>query len=236
DLERTLALETNRAGEADRQVTAVIDTLPPETRRQVPLSIRRPSAAYAVAFVALLVIAGAIAVLVLHTRPGGPHRGSGHDGGGGTATSLGLCPTCAAAYNPDAQGSKAQNNQDAKYAIDGKPRTAWTTQQYYGGNLDGKPGVGIYVTAASAPAAVQMIVDTTTKGFDAKIYATNTTPNPNSFSASGWHPVGIATGVAATQTIPLSTGGKHYRYYLFWITTLPPDNNYISVNEIKLYK
>ncbi len=235
DLERTLALETNRAGEADRQVTAVIDTLPPETRRQVPLSIRRPGAAYAVAFVALLVIAGVIAVLVLRTHPGGGHIGN-HTHGGGTSAIVPLCSTCADAYNPDAQGSKAQNNQDAKYAIDGKPRTAWTTQQYYGGNLDGKPGVGIYVTAASAPAAVQMIVDTTTKGFDAKVYATNTTPNPNSFTASGWHPVGSATGVAATQTIPLSTGGQHYRYYLFWITTLPPDNNYISVNEIKLYK
>ena len=38
----------------------------------------------------------------------------------------------------------------------------------------------------------------------------------------------------ATQSFPLNTGGKHYRYYLFWITSLPPHSNYISVNEIKL--
>src|SRR5579875_478686 len=40
ELERTLALETNRAGGADGQVTAVLDTLPPETRRTVPLTVR----------------------------------------------------------------------------------------------------------------------------------------------------------------------------------------------------
>ena len=45
DLESVLALETTRAGSADGEVTAVMKTLPPETRRRVPLSVRRPRAA-----------------------------------------------------------------------------------------------------------------------------------------------------------------------------------------------
>ncbi len=235
ELERALALETNRAGEADGQVTAVIDTLPRETRRQVPLSIRRPRAAYAIALVALLVITAAVVALVLNAQPGRSHTGHG-PGGGANATPVALCSSCASAYNPYAQGSKWQDNNEAKYAVDGKLGTAWQTEQYYGGNLAGKPGVGIYVIAASSPAAVKLVIHTTTKGFNAEIYATNSTPNPNSFSASGWHQIGGSDDVAATQPFRLQTDGKHYRYYLFWITTLPPGSNYISVNEIQLYK
>jgi hypothetical protein len=81
-----------------------------------------------------------------------------------------------------------------------------------------------------------MIVDSATQGFSAKVYATNTKPNPDSFTASGWQPVSSATKIGATQSIPLTTGGKHYRYYLFWITTLPAGSDYISVNEIRLYQ
>lgn len=234
DLERTLALETNRAGEADSQVTAVIDTLPLETRRQVPLSIRRPTVAYGVALVALLVIIGVVVAVALNTHGGGKHRRTHHGGGGGGSVNVALCSTCAAAYNPYARGSKWQENNIAKYVVDGNPSTAWTTENYYGGSLDGKPGVGIYVTASSRPAAVKMVVSTVTPGFSAKVYATNTTPNPDSFSASGWQQVGSAADVSSTQAITLSTAGRHYRYYLFWITSLPPGSQHIAVNEIKL--
>src|SRR3984957_13596349 len=90
DLESALALETNRAGEADGQVTAVIDTLPPEIRGRVPLSIRRPRAAHAISLIAALVIAGAIVALVLNTNKG-PHGGK-H--GGGSASTLVPVPLC----------------------------------------------------------------------------------------------------------------------------------------------
>jgi serine/threonine-protein kinase len=236
DLERALALETNRAGTADGQVTAVIDTLPRDTRRQVPLSIRRPVAAYSIAVIAGLVIAGAVVALVLHSPSGGKHKGS-HRGTRGSAR-VALCSTCAAAYNPYAQGSKWQDNNQAKNVVDGNTGTSWSTEHYYGGTLAGKPGVGIYVNAASSPAAVKLVVDSATQGFSARVYATNTKPDPNSFSASGWQAVSSATTIGATQSIPLHTGGKHYRYYLFWITTLPAGGtyNYISVSEIRLYR
>jgi eukaryotic-like serine/threonine-protein kinase len=236
ELESALALETNRAGGADGQVTAVIDTLPPETRRRVPLSIRRPRAAYAVSLLAALVIAGAVAALVLNTHKG-PHHGK-H--GGGSATTLvpvQLCSSlsCTNAYNPYAQGAKTQNNALAKLAVDGSASSAWTTEQYYGDNLAGKPGVGIYVSGHGAVAARSLVVQTTTAGFNAVIYATSTTPNASDFAASHWQLVARKEKVAATQTFALRTDGKSYRYYLLWITTLPPGGNSVSVNEIKLY-
>jgi tRNA A-37 threonylcarbamoyl transferase component Bud32 len=233
ELERTLALETNRAGQADGQVTAVIDTLPPETRRTVPLSIRRPRAAHAISLVAVLVIAGAIIALVLNTNNG--PKGGKHGGTGGKPVQIALCSTCANAYNPYAQGSKAQDNNQANNVLDGNLQTAWSTEHYLDGVLAGKPGVGIYVSTGSEKSVAEMVADTSTKGFNAKIYATNTKPNPDSFTASKWTPIGGTDDVTASQHFRLNAGGKSYRYYLFWITTLPPSSNYISVNEIKLY-
>jgi serine/threonine-protein kinase len=230
ELERTLALETNRAGEADGQVTAVIDSLPPETRRTVPLSIRRPRVAHAISLLAVLVIVGAVVALVLNKQ----NSPSGGRHGGGSTTAV-VTLTHAYAYNPYAQGSKWQENNEAKYAIDGNPSTGWATEHYLGGVLAGKPGVGIYVSTGSAKTAAAMLVDTPTKGFNAKIYATDTTPNPDSFTASNWKPVGGTDNVGASQQFQLNTGRKSYRYYLLWITTLPPNSTYISINEIKLY-
>ncbi len=80
DLESALALETNRAGSADGQVTAVLDTLPPQTRRRVPFTVRHRSRSFAVlAMVAALVAAGVIVAIVLggHSGP----AGKGSDGG-----------------------------------------------------------------------------------------------------------------------------------------------------------
>jgi eukaryotic-like serine/threonine-protein kinase len=231
DLENVLALETTRAGSAEGEVTTVLKTLPPQTRRRVPVSVRRPRAAAAISLVAVLVIAGAIVALVLNG-----HNGPKGAGRGGNSTAAPISLVHAYAYNPYAQGSKWQENNAARYAIDGNTGTAWTTEHYLGGVLAGKPGVGIYVSTGSAKSAVTMVVDTKTKGFNARIYATNTTPNPDSFTDSDWKPVGGTDDVAASQHFPLNTAGNSYRYYLFWITTLPPATNYISVNEIKLYR
>jgi serine/threonine-protein kinase len=235
DLENVLAIETTRAGSADGEATTVLKTLPPETRRRVPVSVRRPRGAYAIGMIAVVVIAAVVVALVLHTHNNNP-RGGGPGGRGGATVPIALCASCASHYNPYGRGGTAQDNPGAKYAIDGNPKTAWATEHYYGGNLDGKPGVGIYVWRNSAPAAVKMVVDTTTPGFNAAIYASNKTPVANNWKASDWHGIGGAHDVAGTQPFPLHTGGRGYRYYLFWITTLPPASNYISVNEIKLYR
>ncbi len=241
DLESALALETNRAGSADGQVTAVLDTLPPQTRRRVPFTVRHRSRSFAVlAMVAALVAAGVIVAIVLggHSGP----AGKGSNGGNTRAlTPVQLCSSlsCTNAYNPYGKGGTgperiAQDNGDAKNVVDGSRSTAWRTDNYYGGNLDGKPGVGIYVSDNTPVAARRMVVHTSSPGFSAKIEASNQTPNAYRFT--GWTQVGSATAVADGHQFELDTGGKTYRYYLLWITSLPTHENYISVGEIKLYR
>ena len=187
DLESALALEATRAGGTDGQVTAVIDTLPPETRRRVPLSIRRRRGTYAFALLAALVIAGIVVAVTLLTHNNKGSRGRKHGGGSGTLSVVSLCSSlsCTNAYNPYGKGGIAQDNDQAKYAVDGNLKTAWQSEQYYGGGLDGKPGVGIYVSGQDAVAARRLVLYTSTTGFNVKLYATKQTPNANTFRDCG---------------------------------------------------
>ena len=234
DLEKVLALETTRAGTADGEVTTVLETLPPETRRRVPLSVRRRRLVLVLLGLAAVAVVAVIVVLATRAQPG-------HSGGGGGSNSgsvaISICPTCVSAYNPDGNGGIAQNGIAAPAAVDGNLATAWTTEDYYypNGGL-GKPGVGLYVYASGQVPASELVLHTTTHGFTAKIYATASEPDPNDFTASNWVPVSKSIVVTRREGFRLSTGGKSYRYYLVWITKLPSNSNHAAVNEIQLYR
>jgi serine/threonine-protein kinase len=231
DLEDVLAIETARAGSATGEVTSVLRTLPARKRRRVPYPIRHRRAA--ILGVILVAVAAAAVAVWLATRT---HHGTGGPNHTPPAQSaqVNLCSTCATAYNPDGNGGTAQNNSQAGQAIDGNLNTAWPTQQYYSGQL-GKKGVGIYVDAGTATTASKIVLHTGTPGWTAEIYATNQTPDANSFAASGWAPIGSAPSVAGAELIALHTGRTKYRYFLVWITKLPSNSQYVAVNEIKLY-
>jgi eukaryotic-like serine/threonine-protein kinase len=235
DLEDVLALETTRAGSADGEVTSVLKTLPPRTRERVPVAVRHRRGALAVIALAFAVIIAAVVVLVLHA-----HKGSG---GGATghktthATVIPLCGTCATAYNPfGLDGDTSQNNGEAPNAVDGDAGTAWTTEDYQTGTLLGKPGVGIYVRAGADVQATTLTVYTITPGWNATIYGTQHPPQAAHFKASGWVRLGSAKSVTRNQTFDLSASSGGYRYYLVWITELPPGRDLADVNEIKLYR
>jgi serine/threonine-protein kinase len=236
DLEDVLAIETARAGSATGEVTTVLRTLPTRTQRRVPFRVRHRAIALGLALVALAA-AGGVAAWLLATRT---HHGTGklaQPPPSHTLAQVQLCGSCAHDYNPDGlNGSRTQNPGQVGLAIDGNRNTAWATEQYYAGKLE-KPGVGIYVDANPGTVAREMVIDTGTPGWRVEIYASNTTPDPNSFvvGPGGWTRVGGVSSVSSTQTIRLNTAGTRYRYYLVWITRLPPGQELVQVNEIALY-
>lgn len=238
DLEKVLALEATRAGTADGQVTAVLQTLPPETRKRIPLTVRSRGRAIALVLIAAVVAAGVIVALALRTQPGHGQTDPDHSGSSAT-TPVAICSDtgCVSAYNPDGNPGIEQNDTEAPAAVDGSAKTSWNTENYYypAGGL-GKKGVGIYVETATPASVARLVVQTATPGWNAQIYATNSKPVPTSFQDSGWSQVGGKSDVAGTQSFGLNAGGKSYRYYLVWITKLKPGNQYASVNEITLYK
>jgi serine/threonine-protein kinase len=236
DLEDVLAIETARAGSASGEVTSVLRTLPSRTQRRIPFMVRRRALGAILGLILAVVAVGL--VVWLGTRA---HHGAGKVNQPAPSRGLHqveLCQGCANAYNPDGLGGDiSQNNSQAGLAIDGDVNTGWTTQQYYSGTL-GKPGVGLYLDASpgGGTTAKKMVINTASPGFAATIYATNKSPNPTSFSASGWTKVGSATKVKSRQDITLSSAGKRYRYWLVWVTSLPPNAQSVSLNEVSLYR
>jgi eukaryotic-like serine/threonine-protein kinase len=244
DLEDVLAIETARAGSATGEVTSVLRSLPSNTRSRVPFRIRhRIGAVLPLVLVAAAVAAAIIWVLATNRA----HRGNtpvNQRAPAQARSPVRLCQSCAHDYNPDALfGAKTQNSGQTGNAIDGDLSTAWSTEQYYqpsGANYSlGKPGVGLYLDARPRVGAQVLVIDTSTPGFAAQIYGRNSAPNPDTpFSGAngdaGWTTLGRSASVARRANIHLS--GGRYRYYLVWITQLPPHEKSASLNEVTLYK
>jgi tRNA A-37 threonylcarbamoyl transferase component Bud32 len=236
DLEEVLAIETSRAGTATGEATAVLRTLPSGTRRRISFSLRHRTI---MPLLALAVVAAGVGIAVwLAART---HHGTGRPAQAPPPkhTAVGLCQNCANAYNPDGIGGTAQDNNDAGLAIDGDPATYWHTDQYYSGSLE-KPGVGLYVDARPGVAAQIMRIQTDTPGFSAEIRVRTTPPDPAATdpggNSDGWTQVANVGSVTRTQDIQLSTRGMRYRYYLVWITKLPPGRQSVELNEITLFR
>jgi serine/threonine-protein kinase len=237
DLEDVLELETARAGGAlNAEATSVIKTLPQSTRQRLPMRIRHPW--YMV--LGLLLVAALVAVVLVflagRTHRGTPGAPPQQHAPKGTPHLIKPCPTCAHDYNPDAlSGPKVQHPTQDGLAIDGNLSTAWTTESYDGDVL-GKPGVGLYVSYKPAVAAGSMVLHTSTPGYSVAIYATNETPDPNTFNPApnGWRKLATVAAVKSKQTIRLNTHGVHYHYYLVWIIALN-NRSSVAINEISLY-
>jgi serine/threonine-protein kinase len=235
ELEDVLAIETARSGSAvTGEVTAVLNTLPAAKRRRVPFTIMHRGVAV---LLMLLVVIAVIAVAVwLGTRT---HHGSGGGHGHVTPpphhTTSVIKLSSASAYNPDSLGADhAQDDSQAPNVLSGEDG-GWSTQHYYGGVL-GKAGVGIFVrTSGGAAVAKRLALVTDTPGYAVTIYGTNQQPDVNSFTASHWIKLGSNSAVESTQSIALSAGGTGYRFFLVWITQLPPDAQSATINQVKLY-
>jgi hypothetical protein len=157
-------------------------------------------------------------------------------------TAVPLTQTAAHDYNPF--GTGPENREKDQNAVDGDPNTSWSTEQYYDGTLkkSAGTGVGLYVDAAPALAGKQIEIQTPTPGFAVLLYVANqidlSLPYGDStpLTARGWKgPVGEDTDVRSGARIKLDLGGARYRYYLIWITKLPPGMEYASIAELTLF-
>ena len=51
-----------------------------------------------------------------------------------------------------------------------------------------------------------------------------------------WQKVGGGTVRRKHQRFKLRTDGKRYRYYLVWITKLPPNQERVEISEVSLFR
>jgi serine/threonine-protein kinase len=110
----------------------------------------------------------------------------------------------------------------------------WITESYSSG-LEGanKDGVGIYVDAKPGVEAVRMEIQSPETGWRAEIFGATGSRVPESI-ASGWQRLGGGEVRSDHQRFKLADSGERYRYYLVWITDLPPDSQRVEIGEIAL--
>ena len=201
-------LEACLAEEQGTQVAA------PVVGRRVQRARRRGMSPWPLILVLLALIAtgGVVAYLVVH---GTPHWWA--TGGGSGTGSGGAAPVLrgVTAYDPFGKPPGQENNAEAPNATDASATTFWSTESYYATFAAlGKKGVGLVLDAGKPVQLKQLGLATQTPGFTAVIRGGD--------AAGGPFPDYLSSPqqVAGDTTFDLH-GGKH-RYFLIWITTLPP--------------
>jgi eukaryotic-like serine/threonine-protein kinase len=235
DLEEALAIETSRSGQATGEVTSVLKTLPRRSRRRLPWRMRHPWR-WAASLALLATIAALVLILIAgHTHSGVEPNVPSRQG----LQAVRLSQTAAHDYNPF--GTGPEHPTQVSNVVDGDPNTTWSTEHYVEGTLGNKPGVGLYLDAAPGVKARAIELQTPTPGFTAGIYASNdfhqlpygeTRP----LTQRGWAQVAGARTISARTTISLGDPSDvRYRYYLIWITALPPSSEVAEISEATLF-
>jgi eukaryotic-like serine/threonine-protein kinase len=232
DLEDVLAIEAARSGQATGEATAVIRTLPGGARRRVPLRLRR-SAGMLVAL-ALAAIAATVVLLVLAAA--NTERGTSAPKGTKPPTpnekQVRLSQTGAGDYDP--YGGDGEHHEETSFLVDGDPATFWSTETYSGPLQAQKPGVGAYVDARPGVAATRIEIRSRTPGWKGAIYGARQSL-PSSLPSDGWVPLKTVDDAAKKELIDLPDHGQRFRYYLVWITSLPPGENRVELSEVVLF-
>jgi eukaryotic-like serine/threonine-protein kinase len=120
--------------------------------------------------------------------------------------------------------------------VDRDPGTQGSTESYRDGLAGAnKAGVGIYLDAKPSVQAVRMEIQTPQPGWKTDIYGASGNRAPASID-SGWTKLAGGTVHSDHQRFKLDTGGKRYRFYLVWITELPPGQPRVDIGELALFE
>ena len=235
DLEDALAAEAARTGTSTGEATAVLRTLPAGTRRRLPLRLRLRIPV--LLLILMIAVAGAVLYLLLDQAADRAQKGTGT---GTTKAAPGekivsVKRTSANDYDP--LGDDEEHSGEAFRAVDQDPGTAWTTETYQNNTLTkptgDAPGVGLYVDAEPSVNGRRLEIQTPTPGWTAELYATRGEPS-ESWPDDSWTRVGGGTVGKRKHSFKLDTGDRRFRYYLVWITALPPDEDRVAITQLTL--
>jgi serine/threonine protein kinase len=241
DLEDVLAIETSRTGQTTGEVTTVLRSLPGTARRRLPWRIRHRTR-----WIVSLALLGAIVALVLVLALGSTHKGTGIAPGAASRAGLQavqLGQASAHGYNPF--GTGPENRDQIDNVVDSDPTTTWSTETYYEGTLRkaGGTGLGLYLDAAPGVVGRAIEIQTPTPGFAIQIYVADQFDSAlpfgdsQSLTARGWEgPVGTSAHVRDGERIALNLGGRSDRFYLVWMTALPPGAHSATIADVTLFR
>lgn len=223
------ALARTAAGDGDRAPLLVQERLalpPPSEAPQAPGFLRHEGrwlgwTLVVVGLVAALVVVGASLNSKGVIRLPGSHQSPERTSPQTTSQPAAALPiTGVQAYDPFGS-PRTENDRDAGKAVDGNPRTKWSTEHYKRSpNFGGlKPGVGIVLDVGTPQQVHQLDLRLLYGGSNVEVYGSDSVPS----SFDEWTANRLASRPDAPQdsTIDLS-GDQSFRYYLIWFTRLPP--------------
>jgi len=143
--------------------------------------------------------------------------------------------TSASDYDP--LGDDEEHAEEAPLAVDQDSATAWTTETYQNDTLT-KPegsaaGVGLYIDAEPSVNGRRLEIQTPEPGWKMEIYGSRSKPS-GEWPSDDWTKLGGGTVESRKQSFKLDTGDRRYRYYLVWITELPPDSDHVAITQLTL--
>src|SRR5918994_1865369 len=231
DLEEALAIEAARSGTSTGEATAVLRTLPPSARRRLPFRLRHPLPVAAT--ILLLMVGVSLVVLLLKEGVDRTERGTGSGSIEAPAGEKVVSVASTSANDYDPLGDDDEHPELAPLVVDRAPDTTWTSESYSSG-LEGanKAGVGVYLDAKPGVEAVRMEIQSPQQGWRAEIFGASGSL-PESIDA-GWERLGGGVVRSDQQRFRLAASGERYRFYLVWITELPPGSQRVEIGEIAL--
>jgi eukaryotic-like serine/threonine-protein kinase len=189
--------------------------------------MRHPRRTLMLSVAILAMGAGVIAFLATRTEEG-PGRAATPRTPGLSAVQL----SRGAAHDYDPEGDGEESPDQVRFAIDGNRPTEWDTEQYEGGfEASNKTGVGLYIDTGTPVAARQLDLVSSTPGFRAAVYASNSVPA----EINGWKKLTQTLNVKQDQKFVLDTAQQKFRNYLLWISELPEGGQAV-IRELSLKK
>jgi serine/threonine-protein kinase len=231
ELENALAVEAARSGHTTGEATAVLRTLPESARRRLPLRMRwRVPLLLGLAAIA---VGATLAGLLLKEARERTTRGTGapRDPAPPNTRVVSVRGTSANDYDP--LGSDGEHPGELPNLVDQDSNTTWSTETYTSGELQ-KDGVGFYVDASPGVAADTIQIRTEKTGWTAEIRGARSGP-PKEIGGN-WRRLGGGAVSSRRQRFSLKTGDTRYRFYLVWITKLPPEETKVVVQDVTLYE
>jgi hypothetical protein len=227
DLEEVLAIEAARTGQATGEATTVLRGLSDDTAEFAPARMRHPRRTLMLSIAVLAISAGVIAFLATRTEEGpGPAATPRTPG----LSAVQLSKDAAHDYDPEGDGEESRDQ--VRFAIDGNRPTEWGTETYEGGfEGSNKSGVGLYINTGSPVAARQLDLVSSTPGFRAAVYASNSVPA----DINSWEKLSRTVRVKQDQKFELDTAQQKFRNYLVWISELPEGGKAV-IRELSLKK
>jgi eukaryotic-like serine/threonine-protein kinase len=234
DLEDVLEIETARSGQATGEATAVLRTLPQRSRRGLALRLHPARILAVLALAGTVAAVAAVLLFVTAAKDQRIERGTGtrnvKSPPGLRAVSLGQ----SRAKDFDPFGGDGEHPAEAKAVVDQDTKSTWSTEQYEGGVINNKPGVGIWVDAKPSVAARAIDVISPTRDWHGAIYAAPNGPTPTKLD--DFSRLASLDQSKSRTRVKINSAGKRYRYYLVWITKLPPATSSVQIAEIRLFR